>query len=100
MTSRRKPGRVPGTFKKPTLLVLPSIPDGLDEATKSGLAIRNACAVEGRCPACGVEPELAPDPEFDGLSHLTFRHEDDCPVLRDDPAWQQMWEEHMGGGES
>jgi hypothetical protein len=94
---RHKRGRVPGTRKGSTLFVLPSIPDALDEATKSGLAIRNACAVEGRCPACGVEPELARDPEYPALLHVTFRHEDECPVLRDDPAWTQMWERGMRG---
>jgi hypothetical protein len=49
-------------------------------------------AVEGRCPACGVEGELIADPERAGLWHLVFRHEDDCPVASDDPKSWRSWE--------
>lgn len=84
MSGRRR--RVPGIRKGSTLFVLPSIPDELDEAVKDGLAIRNACAVEGRCPVCGVEPELRVTRELPRVVHLVFRHEDDCPVLRDPEA--------------
>jgi hypothetical protein len=80
--SRRRP-RVPGTPRDRTLFVLPSIPDDLDEQTKNGLALRNACAVEGVCPACGAEPEIERDRELRWLWHATWRHEDDCPCLLD-----------------
>jgi hypothetical protein len=76
--------RIPGTYRNRgrTLFVLPSIPDDAPDDLKDGLAIRNACATEGRCPACGAVPELSWD--TDRLGHLTFRHEDGCPVFRDD----------------
>jgi hypothetical protein len=75
--------RVPGTYRRDrTLFVLPAIPDDAPTDLKNAIALRNACATEGRCPACGTVPEL----EFDehGIGHLTFRHEHGCPVLRDD----------------
>jgi hypothetical protein len=83
--SRRRRSRVPGT-RVSTLFVLPSIPDDAPEALKDGLAIRNACAVEGRCPVCGVEPDLVADRKLAGVWHLVFRHEDECPGLRDPEA--------------
>jgi hypothetical protein len=62
------------------LYVLPAIPDDAPEELKNGLAIRNACATEGRCPDCGVRAELqGPD---DGIFYLVFRHDDDCRVHR------------------
>jgi hypothetical protein len=76
--SRR--GRVPG-MRKNVLFVLPSIPDDASDELKNALAIRNTCATEGRCPACGVEPTL--DLDAYGIHHLTFRHDDDCPCLLD-----------------
>lgn len=80
--SRRS--RVPGIRRKNVLFVLPLIPDDAPDAVKDALAIRNACATEGRCPACGVEPELHLD-QF-GIHHLVFFHENDCPCVRDDVA--------------
>ncbi len=77
--SRRS--RVPGTRK---LLVLPSIDDDLDEATKNALAIRNACAVEGRCPSCGAVGIVHPDAKHPGISHWVFQHEPECEALVDD----------------
>jgi hypothetical protein len=71
-----------------TVFVLPSIPDALDPAVKNGLALRNACAVEGRCPACGVTPELHLDRL--GIRHLVFVHARDCPVLRDPSDWRDL----------
>jgi hypothetical protein len=44
-----------------TLLVLSTIRDELDAATKDALAIRNAASAEGRCPVCGAVGELRPD---------------------------------------
>jgi hypothetical protein len=74
----RRPRRV--------LFVLPPIPDDLDDAKKNVLAIRNACATEGRCPDCGAVGAVQPDATLPGLFHLIFRHEDDCRVLRDPEA--------------
>jgi hypothetical protein len=80
----RRP-RISGTTRKRrTLFVLPTIPDGLSPALKNALAIRNACAVEGRCPCCGVVAEVERDSELDYLRHLTFRHEPWCECLRDE----------------
>jgi hypothetical protein len=78
--------RIPGTYhnRGNVLFVLPSIPDDAPAHAKNALALRNRCATEGRCPACGVVPDLERD--GDGILHLVFRHEDDCPVLRDDEA--------------
>lgn len=64
--------------------MLPSIPDDAPDALKNALAIRNACATEGRCPACGAVPELHLD-EY-GIHHLVFAHEDDCLCLVDGMA--------------
>jgi hypothetical protein len=66
------------------LFVLPSIPDDAPVELKNALALRNRCATEGRCPACGTVPDLEWDEH--GLGHLTFRHDEDCPVLRDEEA--------------
>ena len=76
--------RVPGTYRRPAhvLYVLPSIPDDAPDGLKDGLAIRNVCMTEGRCPACGVTPTYSVDDT--GIGHLTFAHEDECRVLRDD----------------
>ena len=60
--------------------VLPSIPDDAPSRFKSALAIRNACAVEGRCPDCGARVELR-GPDENGILHLTFEHEAGCAVL-------------------
>lgn len=81
----RRP-RIPGTRATRVLYVLPAIPDDLAEATKDALAIRNACAVEGRCPDCGTMGEIHPDAEYDGLFHYTFRHEPWCGALTDEAA--------------
>jgi len=80
VSRRRRPPRVPGMSSR-TLLVLPSIADALDEATKNGLAIRNAATVNGRCPACSARGELYPVER--GISRLVFWHADGCPALRD-----------------
>lgn len=78
--------RVPGSYRNAgrTLFVLPSIPDDAPDELKNALAIRNACATEGRCPACGSMPDISVD-EY-GIGHMTFRHDDDCPCLLDDWA--------------
>ena len=78
--------RIPGTFRNRgrTLFVLPEIADDAPDAIKNAVAIRNACATEGRCPACGVVPDLTW--QADGIGHLTFQHESHCPCLRDDEA--------------
>jgi hypothetical protein len=82
--SRRRP-RIPGTTRPRALYVLPAIPDDAPEQLKNALAIRNACAIEGRCPSCGARGELV-GPDADGCWHLVFRHEDDCGALLDGKA--------------
>lgn len=78
--SRR--GRIPGTRRSPaTLAVLHAIDDELDVRTKNMLAVRNGCTVDGRCPACGGLSRVYPDPELEGVWHVVFQHEDDCPAL-------------------
>jgi hypothetical protein len=74
---------IPGTTRtRRTLYLLPAIPDDATDRVKDGLAIRNACATEGRCPDCGARGELT-GPDAVGFLHLTFRHEDSCRVLGD-----------------
>ncbi len=68
------------------LIVLPRIDDDLDSDTKNGLAIRNACAIEGACPSCGVTPTLHEDEEFSSVMHLVFAHEPECAALIDEAA--------------
>jgi hypothetical protein len=80
--SRRK--RIPCTRRPKALFVLPAIPDEAPAAVKNALAIRNQCSVEGHCPACDAEPELYLDQH--GIHHLVFRHDEDCPCLRDGEA--------------
>jgi hypothetical protein len=84
--SRRWP-RVPGTTSKPrrVLYLLPEIPDDAPAAFKNALALRNASNVQGVCPDCGTRGELT-GPDTPGFMHLTFRHDDDCGVLRDPEA--------------
>ena len=83
--SRQRP-RIPGTPSRPRVLfVLPPIQDELDEATKDGLAIRNAASTSGVCPDCGAKGELE-GPDEHGLLHLTFRHEDACHAFLDEDA--------------
>lgn len=81
--SRRRPPRVPGLTRGRALFVLPAIPDDADEETKNGLALRNACATEGRCPGCGARGELTGPDEL-GFHHLTFRHEHWCRTVTDE----------------
>jgi hypothetical protein len=83
--SAKRP-RIPGTRRTNALYLLPEIRDDDPPEVKNGLAIRNACAVEGRCPCCKVVGEITPDPVLPGLWHFTFRHEDWCGVLRDGDA--------------
>jgi hypothetical protein len=84
---KRRP-RIPGTSSRPprVLYVLPAIPDDAPEELKDGLALRNACATEGRCPSCGAVGEVQPDPTLPGLFHLIFHHKDGCRVLSDPEA--------------
>ena len=79
----RRP-RIPGTSGRNTLYVLPEIRDDWPAELKDALAIRNACAVEGQCPDCGVVGEITPDESRSLLFHYTFRHEEWCRVLRDE----------------
>lgn len=83
----RRP-RIPGTSSRRlrALYLLAEIPDDAPEDVKNGLAIRNACATEGRCPSCGATGELHADPDMPGVFHLTFRHEDGCGVVCDPEA--------------
>jgi hypothetical protein len=83
----RRPSRIPGTSSRPlrALYLLPEIPDDAPEELKNAIAIRNACATEGRCPSCGARGELT-GPDEHGVLHLTFRHENDCGVLSDPEA--------------
>ncbi len=79
--------RIPGTTARPprTLYLLPEIPDDAPEAFKNAIAVRNACATEGRCPDCGARGELR-GPDEHGFLHLVFEHEDGCAVLLDPEA--------------
>lgn len=70
--------RVPGIY-----LLLPSIPDDLDERTKNALAIRNAATTSGVCPDCGARPYLT-GPDRHGFLHLTFEHDEHCRAFRDE----------------
>ena len=71
--------RVPGTYRRPkALFVLPSIPDDAPADLKNSLAIRNACATEGRCPACATVGALHPDAHQPLLWHYVFEHENWC----------------------
>lgn len=90
MIRRKRPSRVPGLRSKSTLYVLPPIPDDAPAELKDGLAIRNACAVEGRCPTCGVAPEVIADPELAGLHHA-----DDCRATLDPPGWTRAWRSRL-----
>jgi len=81
----RRP-RIPSTRSRRVLYILPTIPDELDDKTKNALAIRNACSVEGRCPCCGVEDELHPEPVLEGVWRYVFRHESWCGALTDEAA--------------
>lgn len=78
--------RIPATRRARVLYVLPTIPDELAPELKSALAIRNACTVEGVCPACGAAGELLADDELEDVWHLVFRHEPECGTLTDDEA--------------
>jgi hypothetical protein len=61
-------------------VILPSISDELDEATKNALAARNMCAIEGQCPSCGAVGELRAT-GTDGVYGYVFSHEPECIVL-------------------
>jgi hypothetical protein len=78
--------RIPGIRANRVLFVLPEIADSDPVDRKNGFALRNACATEGKCPACGAVGELHADATHDGLFHLVFQHEDWCPVLTDEGA--------------
>lgn len=82
----RRPPRIPGTRSGRVLYALPEIPDAASPKVKNALAVRNLCATEGRCPACGAVGEVTADAELKGLFHMTFRHEDWCVVLADGDA--------------
>jgi hypothetical protein len=85
-SSVKRRSHVPGTRAGRMLFVLPEIPEDASEAFKNSLAIRNVCATEGKCPSCGAIGELYADKRSRGLFHIVFRHEDECPVLRDQDA--------------
>jgi hypothetical protein len=76
--------RIPGTPSTRVLYVLPDIPDDAPERLKNALAVRNTCAVEGRCPGCGTEGELRELRRH--VFSWTFRHDDGCPALLDEDA--------------
>jgi hypothetical protein len=81
----RRP-RIPGTSSKRTLFLLPEIRDDDPPARKNALAVRNACATEGRCPCCRAVGEVTADAKLAGVWHLTFAHEPWCVVLADGDA--------------
>jgi hypothetical protein len=61
------------------LYLLPAILDDAPTELKNGLAVRNACAVDGRCPECGAVGEVS---RFGALAfRCTFTHEDGCAAL-------------------
>jgi hypothetical protein len=76
---RRQP-RIPGTTKPARVLYfLPAIPDDAPTELKNGLAVRNACAVDGRCPECGAVGEVR---GFGAMAYrCTFTREDGCAAL-------------------
>jgi hypothetical protein len=78
-----KQARIPGTR---TLYVLPEIRDDDPPARKNAMAVRNACAIEGRCPCCRAVGEFSKDTEFEGVYHWTFRHDAWCVVVADGDA--------------
>jgi hypothetical protein len=80
-----KQSRIPGMITR-RLFILPKIRDDDSPERKNALAVRNACATEGRCPCCRVVGEITPDPVLAGLWHYTFGHEDWCVVLADEDA--------------
>lgn len=67
--------------KTGTLYVLPAIPDDAPDTVKNALAIRNAASANGVCPSCGATPYLWQD--NDGITHLTFEHEEGCGCFTD-----------------
>jgi hypothetical protein len=74
--------RIPRTESKPRVLyLLPAIPDAAPSYLKNGLAVRNACAIDGVCPNCGAVVEVR---QLAPLVYAgTFRHERWCGVLLD-----------------
>jgi hypothetical protein len=78
--------RIPGSSGKRTLYVLPEIPDDYPVELKNAIAIRNACATEGKCPGCGAVGELHEDEQHAGLFHWVFQHEPWCGALTDEAA--------------
>jgi hypothetical protein len=79
---KRRP-RIRGTSAARALFVLPQIADDDPPRRKNALAIRNACATEGKCPSCGAVGELRADPDLIRVFHFVFRHEAWCPVVAD-----------------
>lgn len=83
--SRRR-SRIPGSTSpsRTTLYVLPGIPDDAPEELKNGIALRNLCATQGRCPSCGAIGAVQPaDDEHELVYHYTFLHLPGCCVPTD-----------------
>lgn len=78
--------RIPGTTPRRVLYVLPAITDDAPAEIKNMLAARDACAAEGRCPACGAVGLISADTERRGIYHLTFEHKPSCPVVGGEAA--------------
>ena len=78
--------RVPGTRRPTALFGLPSLPDDATDDLKNALALRNACATEGRCPECRAVGEIHSDAEHAGIWHLVFAHEPWCGALTGEAA--------------
>ena len=79
--------RVPGTRAPRTVLVFPTIPDDAPVWQKNALAVRNACATEGRCRGCGAVGELRRyqgEPAF--VAHSSSSTSLGCPTLTDEVA--------------
>jgi hypothetical protein len=73
----------PKAKRRRSLYLLPEVPDGAPTAVKNGIAMRNVCALEGRCPGCGAVGELHADAEHASLFHLVFQHEYECAASDD-----------------
>lgn len=63
---------------RPYLYLLPVIPDRAPTALKDALGARNAASVSGKC-GCGATGRVS-GPDRDGLLHMVFEHEADCPA--------------------
>jgi hypothetical protein len=79
-------------YVPPELVLLPAIDDSWSDELKDAIAVQNATFVTGVCPVCRAEAEQYVDLDEPERRHCVWRHDRDCPALRDG--------ELEGGGES